>query len=102
MFTLTAYDITGAQGNVLSVNSTGPVLVKPSGTTMISLVQQGVVIYVVMTLTTAYPAIGKPAVIGLLPLVEDADLNLIVGPAPFEHPVTLTSSDTVDGPLSKT
>jgi hypothetical protein len=69
---------------------------------MISLVLQGVVIYVVMTVTTAYPAIGKPAVIGLLPLVEDADLNLMVGPAPFEHPVTLTSSDSVDGPLSKT
>lgn len=102
VFTVTAYDSTGAQGNVLSVNSTGPVYVKPSGTTMVSLVLQGVVTYVVMTLTSTYPAIGTPAVIGLLPLVQDADLNLIVGPAPFQHPVTLTSSDTVNGPLSKT
>jgi hypothetical protein len=81
---------------------TGTIFVKPNGPTIVSLVLEGAVHYVILTLTTAYPVIGHPAAIGLTPILQDFDQNLIVGPAPYEHPVTLTTSDSANGPLSKT
>jgi virginiamycin B lyase len=102
VFTVTAYDSPGAQGNVLSTNTTGTVYVKPTGTTTVSIVLEGVVRYVVLTLATTNPAVGIAAAIGLTPTLEDADQNLIVGPAPYEYPVTLTTTDPSNGPLSKT
>jgi hypothetical protein len=38
----------------------------------------------------------------LTALLEDADGNLIIGPAQFDNPVTLTTTDAVHGPVSKT
>jgi hypothetical protein len=78
VFTVTAYDLNGATGNVLSTNSTGKIFVKPTGTTTVSLVLEGGVRYVILTLTTVYPTIGKPAAIGLTPILQDFDQNLIV------------------------
>jgi sugar lactone lactonase YvrE len=102
-FTVTTYDLAGAKGNVLSTNSTGTVVVKPSGNyTTISIVLEGVVHYVILGLATPNPPVGKPATIGLTALLEDAGRNIIVGAAPFEYPVTLTTTDAVNGPLSKT
>jgi hypothetical protein len=103
VFTVTTYDLTGATGNVLSTNSTGTVYVKPiHQTTRISIVLKGVVRHVILTLATTNPPVGIAATIGLTAIPKDADGNLIVGPAPFEHPVTLTTSDAANGPLSKT
>jgi YVTN family beta-propeller protein len=101
VFTVTTYDSRHAEGNVLSTNSTGTVYVKPTGRTTVPIVLEGVVQYVNLTLATANPTIGKAAVIGLTPILEDADHYLIVGPAPYEHPVTLTTTDSTNGPLSK-
>jgi hypothetical protein len=102
VFTLTAYDLTGGAGNVLSTNSTGTVFVKPTGTTTVSLVLQGVIQYAVLTLATPNPPANKPATIPLTVLLEDADQNLIVGPAPYQGgSVSLFSSDAENGQLSK-
>jgi YVTN family beta-propeller protein len=103
VFTVTTYDLTDAEGNVLSTNTTGAVDVKPTGTTTtVSLVLEGVVRYVVLTLATTNPPVGKAAAIGLTPILEDADGNLIVGPAPYAYAVTLTTTDSSNGSLSKT
>jgi hypothetical protein len=102
IFTVTAYDLTGAKGNILSANSTGKVNVTPSGTTAVPLVLEGSVYYVILALGTVNPPIGTPATIALTATLEDADQNLIVGPAPYEHPVTLTTTDPLNAPLSKT
>jgi hypothetical protein len=101
-FTVTAYDLPNAKGSVLSTNSTGDVYVKPTGTTTITLTLDGVVQYAVLTLAETEPQTGSPAEIGLTVVLEDADKNTIVGPATFEHPVTLTTTDAAVGPLSKT
>jgi YVTN family beta-propeller protein len=101
VFTLTTYDLPGADGTVLSTNSTGTVFVKPTGTTTVSLVLEGVVRSVVLTLWSRTPPVGNPAAIGLTIVLEDADQNLIIGSAPFDHPVTLTTTDPAAGPLSK-
>jgi hypothetical protein len=65
-------------------------------------VLDGVVQYVDLTVATINPPIGAAATIGLTVNVEDADYNLIFGAAPFEHPVTLTTTDSINGALSKT
>jgi YVTN family beta-propeller protein len=101
VFTVTTYDLTSAKGNVLSTNTTGTVDVKPTGTT-VSLVLEGAVHYVILVLVTSNPSIGSPVAIGLTAILEDADQNLIVGSARYEYPVTLTTTDSSNGPLSKT
>jgi YVTN family beta-propeller protein len=75
--------------------------VKPTGTTTISIVLKGVVQYVVLALATTKPPVGTAATIGLTVIPEDVDFNLIFGPTPYEHPVTLTTTDSTNGPLSK-
>jgi uncharacterized repeat protein (TIGR03803 family) len=102
IFTVTTYDATGATGNVLSTNSTGPVFVKPTGMTTVGIVLAGDVQRVVLTLANSYPPIGTAAAIGLTVSLQDADGNLIFGAAPYEHPVTLTTTDSANGLLSKT
>jgi YVTN family beta-propeller protein len=101
VFTVTAYDSTGGTGNALSTNSTGSVSVGPTGST-VSIVLEGIVQYVVLQLQITNPPVGKAAAIGLTAIVEDADHNLIIGSAAFANPVTLTTSDATNGPLSKT
>jgi YVTN family beta-propeller protein len=101
VFTVTTYDLFGAKGNVLSTNSTGVVSVKPTGTTSVPIVLEGVVKNVRLILATLNPRIGQPAKIGLSATLDDADGNLIVGPALFKYPVTLTTTDAVNGPLSQ-
>ncbi len=102
VFTLSTYDQTGGTGKLLSTNTTGTVYVNPVGTTTIAISLQGVVKYAVLSLATTSPPTGSPATIGLTVLLEDADQNLIVGPAAFENPVTLTTTDATNGALSKT
>jgi YVTN family beta-propeller protein len=103
VFTVTTYDLTDAEGNVLSTNTTGAVDVKPTGTTTtVSLVLEGAVHYVVLALVTSNPPVGSPVTIGLTAILEDADQNLILGSARYESPVTLTTTDSSNGPLSKT
>ena len=102
VFSVTIYDASGAAGNILSTNSTGVVYVEPTGVTRVSIVLDGVVKRAVLLLATTDPPAGKAAAIGLTVLLEDADRNLIVGPAPFNDPVMLTTTDAVNGPLSKT
>jgi DNA-binding beta-propeller fold protein YncE len=99
VFTLTAYDADSAAGNVLSTNATGPTEVLPVGVTTISVVLEGVVRHVILLLATTNPPVGRAAAIGLTAILEDADQNLIVGP--YEHPVTLTSTDSLNAGLSK-
>jgi YVTN family beta-propeller protein len=101
VFTVTTYDLPGATGNVLSTNSTDTVFVKPTGTTTVSIVLEGAVHYVVLILA-ANPPIGTATTIGLTVIPEDADKNFIVGPAAYEYPITLTTTDSTNGPLSKT
>jgi DNA-binding beta-propeller fold protein YncE len=100
-FTVTTYDLPGAAGNVLSTNSTASIDVKPTGLTMVSLTLEGIVRFVILSLATTNPPVGVVADIGLTAMLEDADQNLIVGPAAYEHPVTLTTTDSKNGSLSK-
>ena len=100
-FTVTTYDATDGTGNVLSTNVTGAVDVKAAGITTVPIVLEGVVGYVILVLATSNPPVGTPVSIGLTTVLEDADQNLIVGSAPYAHPVTLTTSDALDGALSK-
>jgi hypothetical protein len=86
----------------LSTNTTGTVFVKATGETTVSIVLEGAVHYVILTVAQNIPPVGTPATIGVTATLEDADQNLIVGPAPYEYPVTLTATDFTDGPLSKT
>jgi DNA-binding beta-propeller fold protein YncE len=102
VFTVTAFDLADAKGNVLSTNSTGTVYVKPTARTTVSIVLEGTVHYVILVLATTNPPLGKAATIGLTAILEDADQNLIVGSAAYEFPVTLTTSDSTNGRLSKT
>ncbi len=102
VFFVTAYDGQNGSGNVLSQNSSGPVDVKPTTPTTVAIVLEGVVRNVILTLATTNPPLGKAAAIPLTAVLEDADHNLIVGSAPYALPVTLTTSDANDGPLSKT
>jgi hypothetical protein len=102
VFTVTAYDLPDAKGHALCINSTGAVIVKPTGTTTVALVLEGIVHSVVLALATTNPRLGEAASIGLTALLVDADENIIVGPAPYEYPVTLTTTDSADGALSKT
>jgi hypothetical protein len=102
VFQVTAYDLRAAKGNVLSTNSTGTVAVLASEITTVRMVLEGFVQYVTLTLSTSNPPLDKAATIVLTPALEDADHNVIVGAAAFEHPVTLTTTDSANGPLSKT
>lgn len=101
VFTVSTYDVADAKGQVLSTSTTGTVFVKPTGKTTVPIVLAGVVQYVRLTLATANPPAGKAGAIGLAVSVEDADGNFIVGAAPYDHPVTLTTSDSAHGPLSR-
>jgi hypothetical protein len=102
VFFLTTYDGTNGSGNVLSTNSTGTVAVAATGKTTVSIVLEGVVQFVKLTLATPRPLAGATASIALTAILEDADHNIIVGPGSYEHSVTLTTTDAADGPLSKT
>jgi hypothetical protein len=102
VFTLTAYDADSAAGSVLSTNTTGTTEVQAVGVTTISVVLEGVVRRVILLLATTNPPVGRAAAIGLTAILEDADQNLIIGPAPYEYPVTLTSTNSLNGGLSKT
>jgi virginiamycin B lyase len=102
VFTLTAYDLTGATGNILSTNITGTVYVKPIGTTTVPIALEGVMHGMILVLAVPNPPPGKAAAIGLTVIAEDADHNIIVGSASFRNPVTLTTTDSANGPLSKT
>jgi YVTN family beta-propeller protein len=101
VFTVTTYDGYDGEGNVLSTNSTGIIVVKTAGLITIPIVLEGVVQFVLLRLATTNPAIGTGTTIDLTPVLEDADYNLIVGPAPYEYPVHLTTSDSTNGALSK-
>jgi outer membrane protein assembly factor BamB len=100
-FTVTTYVLPGAAGNVMSTNSTAAIDVKPIGTTTVSLTLEGAVRSVILSLAIPNPPVGVAADIGLTAILEDADQNLIVGPAVYEYPVTLTTTDSQNGPLSK-
>jgi hypothetical protein len=103
VFTVTTYDQLNAGGNVLSTNTTGPVYVKPVGTTTVSVVLEGVVAYIALALATNNPAAaGAPATIGLQAVARDVDRNIIVGPAAYDNPITLTTTDPVNGALTTT
>jgi DNA-binding beta-propeller fold protein YncE len=102
IFSVTTYDLTDAKGRVLSANTTGTVYVQPIVQTKVPLVLEGVVQYVVLALATTNPPIDSVATIGLTAVLEDADQNLIIGPALYMHPVTLTTTDPSNGSLSKT
>jgi DNA-binding beta-propeller fold protein YncE len=102
VFSVTTYDLADAKGRVLSANSTGTVYVQPIVQTKVPLVLEGAVQYVVLALATTNPPIDSVATIGLTAVLEDADQNLIIGPALYLHPVTLTTTDPGNGSLSKT
>jgi hypothetical protein len=102
VFTVTMYDKTGGTGNILSTNTTGTIVVSPTGTTTVPIVLQGVAQFVALTLATPNPPVGTSVTIPLTAVVQDADHNLIVGPAVFNNPVTLTTTDAANGVLSKT
>jgi hypothetical protein len=75
VFTVTAYDYNDSGlGNALSTNSTGTVEVKPTGTTTVPIVLEGIVQSVVLTLATN-PAVGKAAAIELTAILAAADGN---------------------------
>jgi hypothetical protein len=61
----------------------------------------GVVASVALTLAQTHPTVGSPAVINLDVQALDADGNTIFAGA-FTAPLTLTSSDPLDGTLSQT
>jgi hypothetical protein len=101
-FTVTAYDQVGGQGNVLSTGTTAPVLVPPVGLVKVALTLDGVVAKVVLALDQTEATIGSPATIDLEISTQDADGNTILAGTTFTQPLTLTSSDPIDGKPSIT
>jgi hypothetical protein len=87
---------------LLSTNTSGTVVVKAGGVTVVSVALEGVVHDVILTLANTDPLVGTPATIALSAVVEDADQNLIVGAAHFSSPISLTTTDRTAGPLSRT
>jgi len=99
-FTVTAYDGTGGRGNQLSTGATPPVIVPPTGSVHVALTLGGIVARIVLSLD-AQATVGYPATINLIVTAEDADKNIMLGATPFAQPITLTSSDPVNGRLSQ-
>ncbi len=102
IFTVSAYDKLDAKGTVLSTGSTAPIDVPESQIT-IYLTLSGVVASVELALDYPNPTLGSPAVINLNLIAKDPDGNVILAPGtPFTRPITLTTSDAVNGKLSFT
>jgi len=87
---------------LLSTGTSGTVVVKAGGVTVVSVALEGIVHDVILTLANTDPLVGTPATIALSAVVEDADQNLIVGAAHFSSPISLTTTDPTAGPLSRT
>jgi sugar lactone lactonase YvrE len=101
-FTVTSYAGADGQGARLSTNTTGPIVVGTGDDTLIALALAGIVDSARLTLQTTDPPIGTPAKIPLTVVLKDASGAVIVGVTPFDAPIVLTSSDAVNGALSKT
>ena len=100
--TVTAYDASGGKGTILSTGSTG-FYVEENKVRRFKLTLSGVVASVALALDYPNVTVGSPAVINLNLTVADPDGNIILAPGtPFTVPITLTTSDPVDGKLSVT
>ena len=101
-FTITSYSQANGRGSALSTNSTGPIVVKGGDRTPISITLEGIVASAVLTPQTTNPPTGTAVQIPLTVVLKDASGAIIVGSGSFNNPITLTSSDMANGPLSKT
>jgi hypothetical protein len=98
VFSVKTYDQPGSRGNLLSLNSTGMVIVKPIGLTVVALTLEGIVQNIGLELAQPIPKDGVPANIALNVNLEDAAQQIIIGPARFYNaPVTLTTTDPANG-----
>jgi hypothetical protein len=102
VFTFTAYSALGAKGTVLSTSHSNPFTVPAAGTSTVPIVLAGAVQYATLTLNPANPAIGSKTSVFVRAVLQDANLAYIVGSTPYTYPLTLTTTDATDGPLSKT
>lgn len=101
VFTVKTFDAPNSSGNLLSLNTTGPIAVTATGTTYVPLVLQGVVANLILSVTIPYPDSGSAAAIPLAAVAEDADRNIIVGSSLFANPLVLTTTDPANGVPSK-
>jgi hypothetical protein len=102
VFTFTAYSAAAARGTVLSTTYSNPFTVPTTGTSTVPITLGGPVNYVTLSLTPTNPPIGTRATIFTRAVLQDVNQAFIVGASPYTYPVTLTTSDATDGPLSKT
>ena len=101
-FSEVTYASTNATGTALSQNTTTATIVAGKSNT-VSLVLDGVVSSVALTLSNASPPVGTAATIGLTANLIDASGATIIGSDPLSNPITLTDSDTSGATkLSKT
>jgi len=98
-FSVTAYDQTGAKGNVLSTGNIAATLV--AGTpTSVPLVLGGVAVAATVVLGTSNFPVGSPGSVAVTVDAYDAGGNVIIGPGAFATPITLTISGDPYGTLS--
>ncbi len=103
-FIATLYNAPNAGGLALSIGDTG--LVTINGTTVTPLLLKAVVANVKLTLQNPAPPVGTPVKTPLHILLTDASGNTIADDSIYNppdllyNPVTLSSSDTTNGPLS--
>ncbi len=103
-FIATLYNAPNGTGSALSIGDTG--LVTLTGTTVTPLLLKAVVANVKLTLQNPAPPVGTPLKTPLHTLLTDASGNTIADDSIYNptdllyNPVTLSSSDTTNGPLS--
>jgi hypothetical protein len=101
-FSMVAYSQPNGQGSALSTNAVGPILVNSGASTSIPITLQGIVASVALRLISPNPPIGTAIEIPLTVVLKDASGATIVGSAALDNPVTLSSSDALNAPLSST
>ncbi|MBC5799836.1 MAG: hypothetical protein GIX03_10110 [Candidatus Eremiobacteraeota bacterium] len=105
-FIATLYSAPNGGGSPLSIGDTGNVTT--TGTTVTPLLLKAVVANVKLTLQNPAPPVGTAVNDPLHIVLTDASGNTIADdslynpPDPLYNPVTLSSSDTTNGPLSRT
>ncbi len=92
-FTVSTYDQTNANGNLLSTASL-TVVIQPDQANNILITLQGVATSISLVLAYPTPPEGTPTSIPLAVNARDADGYIIVSPGNYQNPIVLTDSDT--------
>jgi streptogramin lyase len=92
-FLVSAYDLPGATGKLLS-RATVQATIAGGGTTVVQAVLDGYVASMTVSLANPNPTLHQPLTDAITVVAKDARSNTIVGPGGYLNPITLTNSDT--------